>query len=669
MQNFSDESFTIQPFLLGAEFPKKEDRTYEAHCTILPSGGKLVAGQPQTATVLLTDECTFPVSAELHLMDEAGDTVTSVKTSASGMGMISFIPQIGKKYHLNGRIDGVDYSFPVPDMASGVKVQGILNRQRLNYQVLEGGEDLTLYRLFTYDRLNGLMELPTVNENGIIVLEQIPRALTLFLTDRDVNILSEYTVASHAVASEILMAPDSLSVGQEMAFSFPGQSEDSRVIVRVFPEDDLLATHAEDVLHFQTDYRSALPFPHHLHAAGAKEGYADLQAWLSTARFKRFDLKEAVVKDSALYVYLPEQVMSFSGQIEKTNKTPFGKGGLVAYHTDTDWVYEAELHGNGRFQMAVDDFMEGETFFLQAINSKGKPNFANYRLDDETYPALSNHNRFVVPKSRYARTEVVIDGDLSLDYVTDKDNVRNYKMPNVVVKANVRTEAPKPTHEFYSTNYADREEIEERAYNTLLDILRDMPGIRVEQVMGPAYEDLSGNMQGIGVPTTSGGGSVNGNISSRGGGGGVTARTVLSWVISSSRGSSTFRQNPDGMPILVDGVRFVKNDYGHILHMPAHEIESAQVLRAWQTLAYTFGAIDGTILVKTRSSVTRYEPPSKGAFYTPTGVSKLSDSFVPKPWKAEKPGRYRLLVDVFTEKGVQSYEHLFEVVEPSLDGQ
>ena len=85
--------------------------------------------------------------------------------------------------------------------------------------------------------------------------------------------------------------------------------------------------------------------------------------------------------------------------------------------------------------------------------------------------------------------------------------------------------------------------------------------------------------------------------------------------------------------------------------MPAQEIESAQVLRAWQTLAYTFGAIDGAILVKTRSSVTRYEPPSKGAFYTPTGLSKLSDSFEPKPWKAEKPGRYRLL-EILWIKGI-----------------
>jgi len=661
MRNFSDESFTVQPVLLGEVFPKKEEQVYEARCTVLPSGGKLLAGQPQTATVLLTDECTFPVSAELLLMDESGDTIAPVHTSASGMDLVSFIPQAGKKYHLKGQIDGVDYTFPLPETVSGIKVQGILNRQRLNYQVLGGGEDLTPYRLFTYDRLNGLMELPAVKGNGIIVLDQAPRTLTLFLTDRDINILSEYTVASRTAASEGLTAPNSLTIGQEVTFRLPEQMQNSRTIVRVLPENDLLATHAEDVLLYQTDFRSVLPFPRHLHTTGANGGDADLQAWLSTARFKRFDLKEAVTKDSTLYVYLPEQVMSFTGQIEKTNKTPFGKGELVAYHTDTDFVYEAELYGNGKFQMAVDDFLEGETFFLQAINSKEKPSFANYRLDDETYPALANHNRFTVPKPHYAQTEVTIGNDFNLDYTVDKGNVRNYKLPNVTVKARVRTEAPKPTHEFYSTNYADREEIEERAYNTLLDILRDMPGIRINQVMVPAVEKEDDSMQGIGAPTKSGGGSIHGNLS--GGGGGVSTPMRLSWSIGSTRGGSTFRRSKDGMPILVDGVRFTKDDYDHILYMPAQEIESAQVLRAWQTLAYTFGAIDGAILVKTRSSVTQYEPPTKGAFYSPMGISKLSNTFEPQPWKADKPGRYRLLVDVFTDTGVQSYEHPFEVVE------
>ena len=56
MRNFSQESFAVQPFLLAKEFPDKEKQVYEARCTFVPSGGKLVAGQMQTVAALLTDE-------------------------------------------------------------------------------------------------------------------------------------------------------------------------------------------------------------------------------------------------------------------------------------------------------------------------------------------------------------------------------------------------------------------------------------------------------------------------------------------------------------------------------------------------------------------------------------------------------------------------------------
>ena len=135
-----------------------------------------------------------------------------------------------------------------------------------------------------------------------------------------------------------------------------------------------------------------------------------------------------------------------------------------------------------------------------------------------------------------------------------------------------------------------------------------------------------------------------------------------SYKISSNRGVST----PSSyIPIILDGVRFGPSDYDYLLNMPAFEIEFVQVLKAWQALAYTYGAIDGAILVKTRSYKERPPLPSKGAMYSPMGLSPLSYPFkeyAPEPWKAEKPGRYRLLVDVITESGVQSYEKSFEVV-------
>jgi hypothetical protein len=119
----------------------------------------------------------------------------------------------------------------------------------------------------------------------------------------------------------------------------------------------------------------------------------------------------------------------------------------------------------------------------------------------------------------------------------------------------------------------------------------------------------------------------------------------------------------NNIPILVDGVKFTAQDYDFILFMPAFEIESVELLRAWQTLAYVTGAINGAILVKTRGYREREPLPSKGAMYTPTGLSKLGGTMKEHPWVADKPGAYRLIVDVFSPEGIQSYEHRFEVVE------
>jgi hypothetical protein len=169
------------------------------------------------------------------------------------------------------------------------------------------------------------------------------------------------------------------------------------------------------MLKYLSDYTSALPFPQHLNTESIAPYNNDLHTWLSTVRFHRFNLTEALTKDTALYVYVPEQVMSFSGKIEKKSTNPLKGGQLVAYHTINDFVYDVPLvSDSARFRMAVDDFMDGEEFFLQAITPKEKPDFANYHIDDETFPAVVNNRRFHLPSSRYADTEVIVGNTFDL---------------------------------------------------------------------------------------------------------------------------------------------------------------------------------------------------------------------------------------------------------------
>ena len=312
------------------------------------------------------------------------------------------------------------------------------------------------------------------------------------------------------------------------------------------------------------------------------------------------------------------------------------EGQLVAYHTSNNFVYDVSLTGDSaRFILAVEDFEDGDEFFLQAITPKGKPDFAGYLVDEETYPSLQNNRRFRLPVTRYAESEVITGNTFNLDYSMDKNNERNYTLPNVTVKARLRTEKAKSTNEFYSVNYADRKEIEEKGYLTLADILKDMPGVNTsrERALIVSPDGKSAHYETI-------------------------------WIVESTRGASLLG-GPAVLPILLDGTRM--DEYDFIMEMPASEIETVELLRGWQAIKYTFGAINGAIFVKSLDYKKREPLPSKGAIYTPTGLSPLSHPYQEMALPsltADKPGRYRLLVDVFTETGVQSYEYPFEVVEP-----
>ena len=634
MRNFSSESFAQQPFLLGKEFPRREEQPYSVQCSLFPSGGKLVSGHPQTVAVHLTDECSYPVAAQLRLMSERGDTLGTVRTSASGMAQLKFIPTADVNYYLTGTVNGRNYRFPVPLATRDIKVQGSLNGKRLSYQVLNARGNKNI--LYTYDRLNGLTRTDIERDEGILMLDGIPEVITLFLTDADNRILSEYTLSGKQEGRAKMQAPETVGLHEAVQYTLPELPEGSKVMARIVPENDLLAGAAEKSLKYLSDYASPMPFPHHLYAADEAEFNNDLHTWLSTARFQRFNLKEALAKDTALYAYTPEQVLSFSGKIEKKNTRPLKGGQLVAYHTTNDYVYDVPLlSDSARFLMAVDDFKDGEEFFLQAITAKEKPDFANYILDEETYPALQNNRRYRLPVPHYADSEVTIGNTLDLNYTVDRNNERNYTLPNVTVKARLRTEKTLPTHKFYRNNYADRKDIEEKGYLTLVDILRSMTGITVGKHL-------------VTVVTPDG----------------KHAHEEWRWIIKSTRGVATL-SGETTVPILIDGVRMDMVTYDHYMEMPAAEIESVQLLRAWEALAYTFGAINGAIIVKTRQAG-KVEPlPSRGAMYSPMGLYALSYPYreIPRtPLTCDKPGRYRLLVDVIGDSGVRSYEHRFEAV-------
>ena len=195
----------------------------------------------------------------------------------------------------------------------------------------------------------------------------------------------------------------------------------------------------------------------------------DIDAWLKSATFKRFDIKEIADMDTLFsYRILPEFSMALKGTIydDASSKHPMNKGTVVAYNNYDRLPFDTEVDSKGRFSVNVSDFPVGTEFFLQGINNKGVIKSTIITVDPDTFPTaegVSYINPFT--RNRYSTGETTISGE---------GNSKLRELPDVVIKARTQREESPNDKIFYGVRFKSREQIEERKYNTLKDIIRDM---------------------------------------------------------------------------------------------------------------------------------------------------------------------------------------------------
>ena len=618
MRNFSSSSFALQPILINQSFPKQSlviDE--EVLCHVYPSGGKLAPNTIQSVTTYLTDYLGNPLRGQkLSLIKNQKDTISEAITTPSGMACLYFIPQEGAKYNIAFISGKFKKTFELPPInTSSIKIQGSLNGKQLYYELQNCHHSIDNYKLYLYHRELGISKINLEKTSRIITFPQPPYFTTLFLTDKNENILSEHTFCGKTKTEPLTLPADTIRTGEAVLLHLPNSLKESRIFMRLTDTNSMWESHAASALQYETDLASPIPFPKFFFQETEAQRNTDLQSWINTVKFKRFNLKDVLQNGKDIYTFMPEENIVFSGKIENDSHKPIKKGFLVAYNNDNNLVYDTTLDSNGRFQIATDDFNDGTSFFLQATNAQNKPIRANIIIDDETYPPVSIQHTFFKKAKYVENIKTSIEGSF-----------QNQTLPNVVVKARLRTEKPKPTNKFYSTNYADREEIEKHNYNTLEEILKNMPGIKwsIEESHGTAN------------------GSANIHFYS-------------------SRGESTLMRQE--LPIIIDGVKLDSKSMQNCISMPAFEIEEVELLRPWQAIQYTPGAIDGAILVKTRKSLIPPPSISKGTYYTPLGLSGRTKEEA-SPLKAPNtPGTYRLLIDIISPLNILSFEKEITVIE------
>ena len=85
--------------------------------------------------------------------------------------------------------------------------------------------------------------------------------------------------------------------------------------------------------------------------------------------------------------YYPEQTLSIGGKVMTGFRRKFKKvGKIVTFSHQTGAIYEYDIDNNGNFLFAINDFKDGEVFFLQAYDKKGKSYYYDIDIPEPTFP-------------------------------------------------------------------------------------------------------------------------------------------------------------------------------------------------------------------------------------------------------------------------------------------
>lgn len=604
MMNFSADAFAIQPFRVEEEKAALHAESPFLYCDLVVVGGDLHSDTPQHVAISTHDSLGFPLAKHLFLFNEAKDTLATVTTSKNGLALLSFIPQKDQSYYLKAADE--ESLFPLPQIENdSLQVLGYLQGNRLSFQINGTTMNETL-RLFTYDRLNGLEEYGVNGRtSGIIKMNPHSEVVSLFLTDKDGNLKSEATMYSPLSRDSLRLAfPHTLAVGDSLVLAKCFVDSSQHVFLSIFPDEEPIMP-IESALKYLSDYQSLLSFPTGIYAyINEKTANEDLKAWLASASFKRFEVSEALQRGENMYHYMPEFDLMLSGEVYSDGHPQKG-GKVLAYSTNNNYMYDAPLNKQGRFSIAVDDFSEGERFFVEAKTPKGKSYLFKYHFYNDTLSAASNISMSLsLPLWARSITRATIKSGEST-FTDDEYSQLHY----AEVKARVTAQQAISTEQFYRKDYIGRDRIETFHYITLEEIVRSIIGMQVRD----------------------------------------------SCIVCIRRGAYS------NIPLLIDGTRC---DWPNEKYMSAEEIESVEYMPPYKALPY-ISAMDGCIFVKTRGyGSSKGSTPPLGIVYMPIGLSPFSDSkyHVPRSWIATKAGKYNLYLNVITDTNVKSYIWPLEVI-------
>ncbi|MCF0178882.1 MAG: hypothetical protein HUJ97_01370 [Bacteroidales bacterium] len=635
MCNFGDATIPTFPIEIRREgFFATNKVSQGINCDFFPEGGHLLAGEMQKVAIHVTDDCGVGVQTDVRLFNDKGEIIQTAKTTSSGWQILVFIPQEKTHYYININSYDKETRFILPETAKDAcTLRANVSRSNLNYNIY--GQQPQESRLYAYHQATGLLALPDGSRGRIDIEGLSEGIMSLVLLDKDGKTISESHCWIGERMKDVLEQPKTYIAGQLLT-SVTNDSLNHQM-VRFIPYEEYESSvlrnfivNAETIIKYN-GISSSEPFPMSYSFENANERYTDLNAWLCSASFNRFDIAKTLDKGFS-YKYKPETYNKIQGTVYGEDKNwKLKEGSIVAFQRSNGETFSAEMNNDGTFLLPIGDYPDKEEFFITAYDEKGKTYSFIYEIADDTIPAIQNfHNIKYLDK--------VIEGEEAMATKSNFSFTGFNDLPEVTVKARIKHEEAMPTEVFYGHKLLTQEVLEKKNFQSFQQlvyhfsmymVLRKVPQEEMEELPGGK---LTKKMQ----------------------------PTVDEYMLLPASKSSVLSGKHE-IPIYIDGAHISTHEAVYSLNMD--DIASAQFLSPAEALGRHHGALDGVFEITTKK-YRKEDIKSKGVIYQPEmGTANYSKAFVPTPISAPKnPGKYVMVTDNIKSTGeVVSNSYVVEV--------
>ena len=490
--------------------------------SFFPEGGNLPEGVVSKIAFKALNRTGQPEPVSGYLVDENGVAVTpeqTIRTGHAGMGVFNYLPETGKQYRLVCRNEaGLEKRFdlPQPDpRARSLAVSVQSNGIRIGVQKSVNIPDISCY-LLMHSRGDILYFSEWDNRQEFVMLnpEDLPAGvIQVVLFDEQMNPLSERLIFSKNDASaEVEIRTDQEEYGIREKITATITPSLSGNVVEGFLSPSLRGRVGEGLSHFSvavTDDRDiavdeTTTILSSLLLSSELKGYIENPAYyfrddiamdllMMTHGWRRYNIPE-VVRGHIETPQIPfQQFQEISGRVKTmvlNRPVPDSEIFIMmkSEGEDEDGSFGImSTDENGLFAVSQLAFPDSTTFFIQALNRKGRD---NVRLNVEPLSFPQSVYALQTPLSRLQITDTETKDDPDINAFMEKaeqrakfeEDIWTLYLDEVEVTAPI-IKKKEPRDDFYLNASADytitREVMETYKFPSIVNYLQMIPRTRV----------------------------------------------------------------------------------------------------------------------------------------------------------------------------------------------